>query len=105
MFQDRLELVRRDREIKKPVTACAPFLVDLIEALRQTFEARLIAKIALMIENRLAEFFPNLVSPGLARKFSNRLFHFLPKFVIAFFASGETDHEFRKEMEEAVRKF
>ena len=35
MFQDRLELLRRDREIKKPVAARAAFLVDFIEAFRQ----------------------------------------------------------------------
>src|SRR5437660_8497785 len=39
MFEDRLELVGRDREIKWPVAACAAFLVDLVQAFRQTFEA------------------------------------------------------------------
>ena len=51
VFQDRLELIGRDCEIKKPVAARSAFLVDLIEALRQTFEAGFIAKVALMIEN------------------------------------------------------
>src|SRR5437764_2832443 len=51
MFQDRLELVGRDREIKEPVAARAAVLVDLVKTLRQTFEAGFIAEIALMIEN------------------------------------------------------
>src|SRR2546430_15349535 len=51
MLQDGFELVGPDRKIKEPVAARSAFLVDLIEALRQTFEAGFIAKIALMIEN------------------------------------------------------
>ena len=35
IFQDRLELLRRRREIKKTIAARAAFLVDLIEAFRQ----------------------------------------------------------------------
>ena len=35
-FRIGLELVRRDREIKKPIAARAAFLVDFVEALRQT---------------------------------------------------------------------
>jgi len=51
MFQDRLELIGRDREIKEPVAARSAFLVDLIQLLRQTFVAGFIAEIALMIED------------------------------------------------------
>ena len=46
IFQDRLELVRRDREIKKPVAAGAALLVDLVEALRQTLVAGVIVEFA-----------------------------------------------------------
>src|ERR1700736_4665389 len=51
MFQDRFELIWSDREIKKPIAARAAFLVDLFQALGQTFEAGLVAEIALMIKN------------------------------------------------------
>src|SRR2546430_13129054 len=33
MFEDRFELIRRDREIKEPVAARPAFLVDLIKPL------------------------------------------------------------------------
>ncbi len=51
MLEDRLELVGPDREIKETIAARTTFLVDLVQALRQTFVAGFIAKIALMIEN------------------------------------------------------
>src|SRR5262249_29652080 len=92
MFQDRLELLRRDCEIKKPVAARAALLIDLIETFGQRFETGLIAEITLMIKNRLAEGFPDFVAHGLAGKFADGLFHFAPKVLIALFASGETDN-------------
>src|SRR5438105_173993 len=51
MFQDRLELIWRDREIKEPVAARPPSLVDLVESCCQTFEAGLITEVALMVED------------------------------------------------------
>ena len=51
MFEDRFELIRRDCEIKEPVAARPPFLVDLVESCCQTFEAGLITEVALMVED------------------------------------------------------
>ena len=92
MFQDRLELVGRDRKIKEPVTACAAFLVDLVQAFRQILETGFVAEVALMIKNRLAEVFPDFVAHALARKFPYRLFHFAPEVGVTFFTTGESDH-------------
>src|SRR5947207_8887407 len=92
MFQDRFELVRSDREIEKAIAARAPFVVDLVQAFGETFETGFVAEIALMIKDRLAEHFPDLVANGLAREFSDRLFHFFPEVVITLGTTGETDH-------------
>src|SRR5438876_9731344 len=92
MFQDRLELVGRDRKIKEPVAACAAFLVDLVQAFCQALETGFVAEVALMIKNRLAEVFPDFVAHSLARKFPYRLFHFAPEVGVTFFATGESDH-------------
>src|SRR2546430_2156612 len=92
MLQDRLEFVGGDREIKKPIAAGGAVLVDLIKTLRQTFEAGFVAEIALMIKNCLAERLPDFIAHNLAREFPDGLFHFAPKFVVALFAAGKTDH-------------
>src|ERR1700732_5121852 len=92
MFEDRFELIRSDREIKKPVAARAAFLVDLVQTLGQTLEAGLVAEIALMIKNGLGEVFPDFIAHRLTREFFDRLFHFLAKVVISLRAPGKTDH-------------
>ena len=48
-----------------------------------------------MIINRLGEGFPNLVPHRLAGKFSRRLLHLAPKFLVGFRPARETDHGHR----------
>ena len=92
MFENRFELVRRDGEIKKPVAACAALFVDLVQFGGKSFVAGLVAKIALMIKNRLRERFPDFVTNALSGKFSCRFLHLLPELVITLFASREADN-------------
>src|SRR6516225_6308908 len=92
MLQDRLELVRRDREIKKPVPARAAVLVDLLKPLGEIFESGFVTEIAFVIKKRLPEVLPNFIAHHLARELPDGVFHFLPKIVVAFLAPGETDH-------------
>src|ERR1700682_2948284 len=92
MFQDRFELIGRDREIEKAVPARAAFLVDLVETLGQFLVSGFVGKSALRIENRLRESLPNLVTHRLPRKFARRFLKFFPELVIGFLASSETDH-------------
>ena len=74
VFQDRLELVRRDREIKKPIPAGPAFLINLLQAFRQALVASRIVEFALMIEDGMGEAVPEFVAHRLARKFPGRLF-------------------------------
>ena len=92
IFQDRFELIWSDGKIEKAVAARSAFLVDLIQALGQTFVSGLVLEFALMIKNRLRERVPDFVAHALARELSCRLFHFLSELVVAFLATGETDH-------------
>ena len=91
MFHDWFELIGRDREIEKSIAARAAFGVDLVQALSQTFVARLIAEVALMVVNRLRKSIPDFVANRLARKFSRRFLEFFSKVTVGFFAPGETD--------------
>jgi len=92
VFQDRLELVGRDREIEKPVAAGTAFAIDLIEAFRQTFVAGGIVKFARVIEKRLAESIPHLIAHRLAGKLAGRFLLFLAEFFVGFFPTREADH-------------
>src|SRR5204863_6901937 len=49
MFQDWLELVRRDCKIEKAITARPALLVDLVQSLRQSFETGFVGKVAWMV--------------------------------------------------------
>ena len=92
IFQDRLELVRRDREIKKPIAARAAFPVDLLQPLDQALVTGVVVEFALMIEKGLGEAVPDFVAHRLARKFPGRLFLFLSKLLVRFRPARETDH-------------
>ena len=91
VFQDRFELIRRGREIKKTIAACPPLLVDLVQTLRQTFVAGLVFKFALVIKNGLRESFPDFVAHRLPGEFSCRVLELASKFVIAFFATRKAN--------------
>ena len=91
MFQNRFELIRSSREIKKPVAAGAAFLVDLVETFRQRFVTGLVFELALVIEDRLGKGFPDFIAHSLARKFPSRFFEFSPKFVVTFLPSRKPD--------------
>src|SRR5262249_30645144 len=92
MFQDRLELLGRAGEVKKPIPARAAFLVDRVQTFGQFFETGFVAEIALMIKNRLTEIFPDFVPYRLAREFFDRLFHFFSEVVIALWTTRETNY-------------
>src|SRR5438045_1578844 len=92
MFEDRFELLRPNRKIEKAITARAALLVNFLKPLGQGFESGFVCEIALMIESRLGEVVPDLVSNGLSREISDRLLHFFAKLVVGFWAAGETDH-------------
>src|SRR5437667_4132268 len=92
MFENRFELVRRNGEIKKPVAARAALLVNLVQLGGESFVARLVAKIAFMIKNRLRERFPDFVTNALPGEFSCRFLHRAPELVITFFASRDADN-------------
>src|SRR5207237_6700028 len=66
ILQDRLELVRRRGEIKKPVAARSVFLVDLFKTLGQRLIAGFIFEFALMIKNRFGERIPDFVAYRLS---------------------------------------
>ena len=51
VFQNRLELIRRDRKIKEAISSRPALFVDLIQLSGESFVARLIAKVALMIKD------------------------------------------------------
>src|SRR4029077_2180165 len=91
MFEDRLELVRPDGEIKEPIAARPPFLIDLFEPGGEGFESRFVAKIALMVKNRLRESFPDFVADRLAGEFPRCFLELASEFVVVFLASGKTD--------------
>ena len=91
MFENGFELIGCDREIKKSVATGAAFLVDLVQSCCESLEARFVGKIALVIENGLAESFPDFVADRLARKFSDGFFHLAAKIVVAFLATREPD--------------
>ena len=92
VFHDRLELIGRGGEIKKPIAARAAFLVDLVEALGQFLVAPLVAEFALVIEKRLGEAVPDFVAHRLPGKLAGRFFLFLAEFVVRFRAAREADH-------------
>ena len=77
-------MLRRCREIKKPVAARAAFLVDLIQTFRETFVAGLIVEFALMIEERLRKSFPDIFAHFLREYCLRRFLQLLSEFVVVF---------------------
>ena len=95
ILHDGLELVRRDREIKKPITAGPALPINFLEALRQALVAGRIVELTLMIENGLGEAVPDFVAHRLARKFPGGFFLLLAEFLVRFRATRKTDHRQR----------
>ena len=91
VFQDRLELLRRGREIEQPITARAAFLVGLLESFRERLVAFLVVELALMIKKRLGKRLPNFVPHRLTRKLFRCLGEIVAKLIIFFGPASETD--------------
>ena len=96
ILHDRFELIRRSREVEKAIAARPALLVEPVEALREFLVTGFVAKLALMIEERLGKAVPDFVAHRLPGKFAGRFLHFLAKFLIALRTAGETHHRHRR---------
>ena len=91
IFQDRFELIRRDREIKQSVPARAPLLVDFLKSFRQRLVTIGVVELALVIKERLREPVPNFIAHLLPRELLRRFLLLLPKLVIRLRPSGKSN--------------
>src|SRR5438067_1391656 len=92
MFQDRLELLRRGREVEQAITAGAALLVDFVEPFGERAITALVLELALMIKKRNRESFPDFLAHLLARKIFRGFLELVTKLLIRFWPAGEADH-------------
>ena len=92
VLENRFELVRSSREIKKAIAACAIVFVDFIEAFGQALVTRLVVELALVIKNRLSKRLPNFVAHDLTGKLMRGFFKVAPEFLVTFLSASESDN-------------
>ena len=90
VLENRFELVRTGRQVKKAVAARAVALVDLLETFGQLLVTSFIAKLTPVIKNRLRKRVPDFVAHRLTRKLARGFFEVAPEFVVTFVASSES---------------
>ena len=96
VLENWFELVRACRKIKKAIAARAVSFIDFIEAFDQLLVTGLVAKLALVIKNRLPKRLPNFVAHRLARKLARRFFEIAAEFLVTFFSTREPDNRHRR---------
>src|SRR5437870_10671909 len=62
VLENRFELIRSGRKIKKAIAAGAMVFVDFIQAFGQSFVTRFVFKLTPMIKNRLRKCLPDFVA-------------------------------------------
>ena len=92
VFQNHLELVGRDGEVKKPVPARAAGRVQLLKMAGEGDIALGVVEFTPVVGDGVREILPQLVIDLLAGEFANGLAEFLPENLARFVSAGETHH-------------